>query len=86
MTRSPHLIRHAREQHELDRLRAITDDHQYLKRKHAELRKHCRDLENRLEIYATALNQLALENAALSGRDADAAKVRALPRRRPPNP
>jgi len=61
-------------------------DYEDLKRKHAELRKHCRDPENRLKIYATTLNQLALENAALSGRDADAAKVRALPRRHPPNP
>jgi hypothetical protein len=60
------------------------DEHADLKRQHAELRQHCRHLESRLEIYATALNQLALENAALSGRDADAAKVRALPRRRQP--
>lgn len=52
----------------------------------AELRQHSRHLESRLEIYATALNQLALENAALSGREADAAKVRMLPRRRQPNP
>ncbi|MFB7323881.1 MULTISPECIES: hypothetical protein [unclassified Streptomyces] len=42
--------------------------------------------ESRLEIYATALNQLALEHAALSGRDADAARVRTLPRRRQPLP
>ncbi|MGX4731442.1 hypothetical protein [Kitasatospora griseola] len=44
----------------------------------------CRELEIRLGIYATALNQLALENAVLTGRDADTAKVRALPRRRQP--
>ncbi|WP_405736424.1 hypothetical protein OG607_44910 [Streptomyces sp. NBC_01537] len=50
------------------------------KRQHADLREHCRHLEIRLQIYATALNQLALENASLSGRDADAAKVRTLPR------
>jgi hypothetical protein len=53
-----------------------------LKSRHAKLQRHCRLLESRLQIYATALNLLALENAALSGRDADAAKVRALPRRR----
>lgn len=52
-----------------------------LKRQHAELRQHCRALESRLRIYATALQQLALENAALSDRDADAAKITALPRR-----
>jgi len=57
-----------------------------LKRENAELRRHCRHLESRLEIYATALNQLALEHAALSGRDADAAKIRTLPRRRQASP
>lgn len=58
------------------------DEYAELKRENAELRRHCRHLEARLEIYATALNQLALENAALSARDADAAKVRTLPRSR----
>ncbi|MGW7363202.1 hypothetical protein ACWGI8_07190 [Streptomyces sp. NPDC054841] len=58
------------------------DDYEELKRRHAELRQYCRHLEGRLEIYATALNELALEHAALSGRDADAAKIRTLPRRR----
>lgn len=62
----------------------ITDEYEELKRQNAELRKYCRHLESRLEIYATALNQLALEHAALSGRNADAAKIRALPRRRQP--
>ncbi|AVZ75560.1 hypothetical protein SLUN_28475 [Streptomyces lunaelactis] len=62
------------------------DAFENLKREHAELRQYCRQLESRLEIYATALNQLALEYAALSGRDADAAKVRTLPRRRQPLP
>ncbi|WP_430378147.1 hypothetical protein [Streptomyces sp. B1-3] len=62
------------------------DDLEKLKRENAELRQHCRHLESRLEIYATALNQLALEHAALSGRDADAAKIRTLPRRRQANP
>ncbi|MET7772008.1 hypothetical protein [Nocardia sp. NPDC005366] len=62
------------------------DDYEDLKRKHAELNRHCRDLEKRLEVYAVALNRLALENAALADRDADTAKVRALPRGRRPNP
>ncbi|WP_216918056.1 hypothetical protein [Nocardia noduli] len=64
------------------------DDYEDLKRKHTELNRHCRDLERRLEIYAVALNQLALQNAGLADRDADAdaAKVRALPRRRQLNP
>ncbi|TKA04903.1 hypothetical protein [Actinacidiphila oryziradicis] len=65
--------------------RSRSDDED-LNQQLAELRKHCRQLEHRLKIYATALHQLALENAALSGRDADAAKVRALPRRRQPTP
>ncbi|WP_078894251.1 hypothetical protein [Streptomyces sp. NRRL S-1022] len=60
------------------------DAHDELKKKYAELSKHCRHLESRLEIYATALNQLALELEAATGRDADAAKIRTLPRRRPP--
>jgi len=51
-----------------------------LQKQHAELQAHCRFLEARLHTYATALNRLALENAALSGRDADAGKVRVLPR------
>ncbi|MEV0536200.1 hypothetical protein [Kitasatospora sp. NPDC050463] len=58
------------------------DAFEELKTKHADLQAHCRELEARVSTYATALNLLALENAALSGRDADAAKVRALPRRR----
>ncbi|MFE0142786.1 hypothetical protein [[Kitasatospora] papulosa] len=62
------------------------DDLEELKRENAELRQHCRHLESRLQIYATALNQLALEHAAVSGRDADAAKVRTLPRRRLSSP
>ncbi|MFJ5681056.1 hypothetical protein [Streptomyces sp. NPDC093097] len=37
--------------------------------------------EERLQIYATALSLLTLEHAALSGQDAEAAKVRVLPRR-----
>ncbi|MFE6164941.1 hypothetical protein ACFQ7F_39205 [Streptomyces sp. NPDC056486] len=55
-----------------------------LKKKHTELQAHCRSLESRLQIYAAALNLLSLENAALSGRDVDAAKIRMLPRERQP--
>ncbi|MGN2638835.1 hypothetical protein ACTD5D_22230 [Nocardia takedensis] len=59
------------------------EDYEDLKRKHAELNRHCRDLERRLEVYAVALNQLASENAALADRDA--AKLRTLPRGRRSN-
>ncbi|MEU7292865.1 hypothetical protein AB0A76_06610 [Streptomyces exfoliatus] len=64
----------------------VADAYEDLKRENADLRQHVRHLESRLEIYATALNRLALEHAALSGRDADAARVRTLPRRRRPLP
>jgi hypothetical protein len=53
-----------------------------LKKKHTDLQAHCRFLEARLRTVATAANLLALENAALSGRDAEDAKVRVIPRRR----
>ncbi|MGW2643060.1 hypothetical protein [Streptomyces sp. NPDC001348] len=56
------------------------DAFEEMKKKHKELQAHCRTLETRLQLYATALNLLSLENAALSGRDAAAAKVRAMPR------
>lgn len=59
-----------------------TDAFENLKKKHAELQAHCRFLEARLHTVATAANLLALENAALSGQDAENAKVRAIPRRR----
>ncbi|MCX4437776.1 MULTISPECIES: hypothetical protein [Streptomyces] len=54
-----------------------------LQQKHAELQAHCRFLEARLHTYATALNLLSLENAALCGQDAEATKVRTLPRPSP---
>lgn len=50
--------------------------------RHKNLQAHCRFLEGRLKIYAAALNLLTMEHAAATGRDADAAKVRTLPRRR----
>ncbi|MCZ2524364.1 hypothetical protein [Streptomyces sp. HB2AG] len=64
----------------------VADAYEVLKQENADLRQQVRHLESRLEIYATALNQLAREHAALSGRDADAANVRTLPRRRQPLP
>ena len=50
-----------------------------LKRKHAELQEHCRYLEARLQTYATVVNLLAIENAALNGKDTEAGNVRFLP-------
>ncbi len=55
------------------------DTFEDLQRKHAELQEHCRFLEARLQTYATVLNLLAIENAALSGRDAEAGNLRFLP-------
>lgn len=57
-----------------------SDAYEKLKKQHTDLQAHCRFLEERLQIYATALNLLSLEHAALSGRDAAAAKIRVLPR------
>ncbi|MFF9076102.1 hypothetical protein ACF1A9_28000 [Streptomyces sp. NPDC014872] len=62
------------------------DAYDELKDKHSDLQARCRDLEERLQIYATAVNLLALENAALTGRHAEASKVRVLPRHRRPLP
>ncbi|MEU4814911.1 hypothetical protein AB0G03_04590 [Micromonospora aurantiaca] len=64
-------------------LQRSAQTHEDLKRQLTELRRHCHDLEGRLSIYATALQQLALENAALSDRATESAKVRTLPRRGP---
>ncbi|MCY0927897.1 hypothetical protein OTB20_17085 [Streptomyces sp. H27-H1] len=57
------------------------DAFEELKKKHTKLQDRCRVLEERLAIYATAVSLLTLENTALSGREEQAAKVRALPRR-----
>ncbi|MGI5194546.1 hypothetical protein ACQEVY_13080 [Streptomyces sp. CA-288835] len=65
--------------------RAI-DEFEELKEKHKGLQAHCRFLEGRLKIYSAALNLLSMEHAAATGRDADAAKVRTLPRRRQHTP
>ncbi|MGW0315051.1 hypothetical protein [Streptomyces flavidovirens] len=50
-----------------------------LKKKYDDLRQHCADLEERLRVYAAAINLLSLENAALSSREAGA-RVIPLPR------
>ncbi|GGU50205.1 hypothetical protein [Streptomyces violascens] len=55
-------------------------EHEQLKKKYADLRQHCADLEERLQVYATAIDLLTMENAPLSGRDAGAY---VLPIRRP---
>jgi hypothetical protein len=55
-------------------------EHEQLKRKYADLRQHCADLEERLQVYAAAINLLALENASLSGRNVGAHVV---PMRKP---
>ncbi|MCC9706051.1 hypothetical protein E4N62_12750 [Streptomyces sp. MNU76] len=60
-----------------------TDALTELQKKHAELQAHCRFLETRLHTYATVLNLLAHENAALSGQGAETTNVRALPRPSP---
>ncbi|WP_333737006.1 hypothetical protein [Streptomyces sp. IBSBF 2806] len=50
-------------------------EHEQLKKKYAELRQHCADLEERLQVYATAINLLALENSAVKAGDAEARVV-----------
>ncbi|MBZ6112741.1 MULTISPECIES: hypothetical protein [Streptomyces] len=54
-------------------------EYEALKKKYDELRQHSADLEERLRVYAAAVNLLALENAALTGREPDA-HVIPLPR------
>jgi uncharacterized protein YceH (UPF0502 family) len=57
--------------------------HEDLKARYADLQRHCADLESRLQLYAATINALTLENAALSGRAANSAKVIPLNRREP---
>jgi uncharacterized membrane protein YccC len=45
--------------------RKAFDAHAQLKKDHAELRKHCADLEELVQIYALANNELSLENQRL---------------------
>ena len=47
-----------------------------LKAKYAGLQRHCSALEDRLQLYATTINALTLENAALAGRAAGSARGR----------
>jgi len=54
-------------------------EHEKLKKKYAELRQHCADLEERIRVYSAAVNLLALENAALTGREPGARVIR-MPR------
>ncbi|KAF5999100.1 hypothetical protein OG568_09220 [Streptomyces sp. NBC_01450] len=57
------------------------DSYQELKKKHADLQKHARLLEERLQLYATAVNLLSRELQAVTERTEDTAKVRFMPRR-----
>ncbi|MFD4248013.1 hypothetical protein ACFWP3_41540 [Streptomyces sp. NPDC058525] len=72
------------EEHETHRTAQVraADEFVELKKKHADLQAHCRSLEERLGIYATALHLITLENAALAERGDQAAKVRPLVRQR----
>jgi AcrR family transcriptional regulator len=54
-----------------------------LKAKYAGLQRHCSALEDRLQLYATTINALTQENAALAGRAAGSAQVVPLTRRGP---
>lgn len=60
---------------------ATADELEALQLEHAELRRHCAGLEERLRTYATVLNLLSLENAALADSDAGPAPLLPFPRR-----
>jgi hypothetical protein len=51
--------------------RDTLDAHDTLVEKHAELRHHCANLEQLVTLYATALNELALENKVLREQAAE---------------
>ncbi|MEY9864602.1 hypothetical protein ABH935_010262 [Catenulispora sp. GAS73] len=57
-----------------DRARA-TSAFEKLKRDHRDLQDHCAELEERVRVYANALNLLMLENAALAGEVQNATQV-----------
>ncbi|MFE4972720.1 hypothetical protein ACFRAR_11450 [Kitasatospora sp. NPDC056651] len=57
------------------------DSHQALKKKYSDLLKHTRVLEDRLQLYSTAVNLLSLELQAVTEGAKAAAKVRVAPRR-----
>lgn len=63
---------------------AAVDELASLRNDHAELRRHCADLEQRLRTYATVINLLTLENTALAGREPDIARVLPMARRAGP--
>ncbi|GAA3372286.1 hypothetical protein GCM10017744_103210 [Streptomyces antimycoticus] len=58
------------------------DIYEELKRENTELRQCCRQMESRLEIYATRVASAGARTRSLSGRDAGAARGEARPRRR----
>ncbi|NEC02217.1 hypothetical protein [Streptomyces anulatus] len=57
-----------------------------LRQRHAELQRHCAELEERVQTYAAAINLMALEYEALAEQSASSARVLPLPSRRPPCP
>jgi AcrR family transcriptional regulator len=77
------LFQHHVEQQEARRATVLRSagELESLKTRYGQLLAHSQFLEARIEIYASALNLLAAENAALSDHTAEAAKVRPLPRR-----
>lgn len=57
------------------------DEHQELRKKYTELQAHARFLEERLQLYATAVNLLSLELRSVTAQEEDSARVRVMPRR-----
>ncbi len=52
-----------------------------LQEAHADLRRHCAAIETQLRVYATVINLLTMENAALTNHEADTARLLPFPRR-----
>jgi chromosome segregation ATPase len=64
-------------------VRKTHDAHEQLKKDHAKLRRHCAGLEELVETYAHAINELARENQQLKDRlEGSADNVRPLTRSR----
>ena len=64
-------------------LRKALDTHEQLKHDHAKLRRHCTGLEELVQTYALAINELAAENQQLKARlEAPADNVLPMPRSR----
>jgi hypothetical protein len=59
-------------------------DYEKLKDAHAELRKHCAELEERVQLYASVINLLALEKDAAGGETPVASLASARHRRTKP--